>query len=539
MSVIAQPRLSRHASSAPQPSARSRSPSPVPNLLNFTPRGVEPGRPRSQSSADLAADQSDGPSERQIDLKLHMPVSLAQSLRSGYATLREPVDPDPQHAPAGHPPLWLRPFAIEWKSRAERWLDGVPYDTGAGPLGEAARARNCEEMAAEAGERICRAIDEAAERERLEEELRARERDRLAEESFFRSDTTATDALWAGFLARVSALGTLVFACHVGSRAYGLEVEGSDVDLMAVVALPPSAVLNPLRPPKLTIKNEDSPDFTVIDVSAFCELLASGDSRCVEMLFHERGSHAVVAEGPAWQSLRELRRELLTRAVVRKYLSEVDGQKGLRRLRSLLAKGTEADAARARKLCYILGRHLCLCSRVLDSCAGREFSPRFDPGSDDYAKLMDMRLGSRPVGEVAALVESEFLRLKNRDSALPDALPPTVAAGLNDWVVSRRMEQFADAESLDIHLPQDRALFKCRRPEGFIVSPNDGNITSIAIVAAPLHDVVGMRARDRCPPPKIEGETMIYEAGRLCQLVAEENPNALELLLVDPAAIAL
>lgn len=62
---------------------------------------------------------------------------------------------------------------------------------------------------------------------------------------------------------------------------------------------------------------------------------------------------AVVAQSEEWEQLRAIRASFITKEAVRKYVSEVHAQKGIKKLQQLLESH---EMERARKHMYILTR---------------------------------------------------------------------------------------------------------------------------------------------------------------------------------------
>ena len=139
---------------------------------------------------------------------------------------------------------------------------------------------------------------------------------------------------------------------------------------MLVIVAAPTAALLALHPPKDTHKNRAGfkPDFTLHEVGVFAQMLvrlswlihaeiylpqAAGDTRMLEALYTEPS--AVVAESEEWVQLRAVRDSFVTQEAVRKYVSEVHGQKGIKKLASLI-DGGEKERQRAQKQMYILLR---------------------------------------------------------------------------------------------------------------------------------------------------------------------------------------
>ncbi|KAL6069548.1 YTH domain-containing protein [Balamuthia mandrillaris] len=275
------------------------------------------------------------------------------------------------------------PFGVKWLcSFPQLKQQGLPFAATQhliNPLavarrgGEAAeealvnQSRNCQELSAEVGEALCKLIEEAvsAEHNRMEELARLQEEKVARSHFFLASGESDVEQNWTGFLEEVSKLGRVLFACHLGSRSYNLHHQGSDADMLAIVAAPLADVLCTFDPPKATVKNATGfePDFTVHEVGYFCELLAGGDTRMLETLFQSR-RHSVVFESTEWRELRDQRMKLFLphasepsspspllsssalrflKNVLEKYLSEVEGAKGIPAIKKLFQKVEEEE----------------------------------------------------------------------------------------------------------------------------------------------------------------------------------------------------
>eukprot|EP00667_Euglena_gracilis_P021134 EG_transcript_23054 len=137
----------------------------------------------------------------------------------------------------------------------------------------------------------------------------------------FYHDGTEWDVCWQHFLPRVPS---------------------SDVDLLAIVCRPTDAVVSFAGVPRC-LKNENhrKPDFTVMELRYYLQLLLEGDSRMLEGLFAEPAM--VVAAAPEWHVVRARRRELLTSVVVEKYLTEILGENGWRKIHLFWRTGVAAE----------------------------------------------------------------------------------------------------------------------------------------------------------------------------------------------------
>ncbi len=87
---------------------------------------------------------------------------------------------------------------------------------------------------------------------------------------FFECASTDPSVVFAALKEQVTkTLGTIIFACFVGSRRYGLDGPTSDLDFLVVYAAPTDQVLS-IYPPATLFKNPEGAlhDVTVMEVRA-------------------------------------------------------------------------------------------------------------------------------------------------------------------------------------------------------------------------------------------------------------------------------
>lgn len=126
-----------------------------------------------------------------------------------------------------------------------------------------------------------------------------------------------------------------------------------------------------------------------------------------------------------WQPLYQNRELFLSRAMLRKYLHEIEGVKGLKKVdsftRTLNASDTtqlvlqlfpsisHVNKAKLYKLLYILLRHSCLAKRLTRAACPQfigekeVFSPHFKADSTDYCFLSQVRHGEIPYEELISV----------------------------------------------------------------------------------------------------------------------------------------
>lgn len=526
----------------------------------------KPGATQPHESLNAAWDES-------YEVLLIAAVSGTRRFQA-YGRMASRVDPHGAR-PQGHPLAWLPPFRVEWLRRIERWARGVPFSPVADGVNAldafrhtVAQAGNCQEIDAASGAAIVAAIDAVC-----DEDARQAAAADAARVRFFEGEGDA-ESLWDGFLARLSSVGDVLYACHTGSRAYGLHTPESDSDLLAIAAFGPRALLCSPRAPRESFRNDDGrkPDFSVLEVRRFCSLLLAGESHSVETLFHppptttaEAQSPAVFAAQEVWNALVEMRGAFVTLALAKSYLSELDGPKGLRKLAARRAKGTPTEALLARKLCYVLLRQAELGRRAVaalsDGSEGFSFSPIFPPGSPAHTDIMAVRgCDVSRLEELSQRIQRErdelAVAISNAGSGCSTLVAPAVAERLvwwHDTIRAKQLEEFSSGSPPTLAsplLPEEapeivRLTLEALRSIGarvlLVVSPPPARFrcgcgaakcpcSCVAIYAMPPSALLSLR-----PPtePQLPVGAHAFEAGRLCQLAATDNPNAFSLISDD------
>lgn len=191
----------------------------------------------------------------------------------------------------------------------------------------------------------------------------------------------------------------------------------------------------------------------------------------LETLYTE--PRAVVAESQEWVQLRAVRDSFVTKDAVRKYVSEINSQKGLKKLAALVESG---EKERAQKHMYILLRLAGLGLQLLRNerlhlwheGASRQHFMDIRKGTDtsycvQKGYLVTYSLGTVTVeqarGELTeALAEIERLL---KTSELPESLPST--AMLDEWLLRIRRKELHEVP----HAPSASAapLLKAPTPD--------------------------------------------------------------------------
>ena len=201
------------------------------------------------------------------------------------------------------------------------------------------------------------------------------------------SSNLSSAALWERLATHVRDYGRIMLACPFGSHRYNLHKEDSDLDMFVVYIGDTEKCLS-FHPPPLTIKNRTSeqPDFTLYELYRYCELLVAGDPRVVESLFlHSDTVHYATNE---YHQFVALRRDVLSREVVKKYLGDATGNHGLKKLLRWEEQATPADKGRVYKVLYIILRLLFHAKQV---ASGEEIRVFLEENSEEREFLLAIR----------------------------------------------------------------------------------------------------------------------------------------------------
>lgn len=209
-------------------------------------------------------------------------------------------------------------------------------------------------------------------------------------------------------------LGPVLVACSCGSRHYNLHFPSSDHDLLVVYVAKDSQIVQP------AIKNPNGlhPDYTLVEVARFVELLTEGDPRMVESLFLHAGESSsapaetepsVLSATPLWKELVEMRGSFISKSLVHKYLGDATGRAGL------LAIRKNIKIAKHRKMLYVAFRTL---ENALQACRGQPLQVWRPSGGEEYEFLMALRRGEN--GEVSDLVQRAEIKEKTVRRALKE-----------------------------------------------------------------------------------------------------------------------
>jgi hypothetical protein len=310
-------------------------------------------------------------------------------------------------------------FGLNWKSLLPQ-ARGVDFRAVAIAVEQDAhKVFTGDELPGNVGRAIRDAIDAVAARIRVEEDAKRR----TTEESAFMLCSPRETELQFHRRLRLEVqrrLGPMILSCLCGSRRYNLHFPESDWDLLVVYAARDITSTHPV------IKNPDgmAPDYTLLEVGRFVEMLLDGDPRMIECLFLGAQSEQLFFED-VWKSITAVNSQFLCQSMVKKYLSDATGRAGLAAVR----RGSKAS--RHAKIMYIAFRSL---TNALQVCR-REAPQIWRPGdSEERAQILGIRQSwseLTPDAQDALVCRAEQLadevRLALDTSMLPETPAPDVA----------------------------------------------------------------------------------------------------------------
>lgn len=209
-----------------------------------------------------------------------------------------------------------------------------------------------------------------------------------------------------------------VLSVVVGSRAFGLDVDGSDTDVRSVFLAPTASLWSLTKPP--THVDGPEPERFSWELERFCELALRTNPNLVEVLH----SPLVLEAAPVGQELLALRSAFLSRQAHATYSGYV------KRQFEKLASDARGDGVRWKRVMHLL--RLLLSGESLL----RTGVPMVDVGAHRELLLAVRR------GEIA-FTEVQQLRLRlhsQMDAALSDSPLPdqTDYARVDAWLVDVR-----------------------------------------------------------------------------------------------------
>jgi len=200
----------------------------------------------------------------------------------------------------------------------------------------------------------------------------------------------------------------LCLLVQTGSKAYGINVEGSDDDYVGVF-IPALKNFLSLRGYGPETHAANDPDFTLHEIGKFCRLALKGNPAILETLWNPN----VVAQSPRGETLVGLRRSFLHRGSLEVYIDYAESQlKKMVKGKGLHAKGGTYNGK--------YGAHLIrLLHSGLDLAESGEVTVKVAPGL--AAVLLEIRAGKRSMDDVLRLARPLLGKLKGlaRDNSLP------------------------------------------------------------------------------------------------------------------------
>jgi predicted nucleotidyltransferase len=193
-----------------------------------------------------------------------------------------------------------------------------------------------------------------------------------------------------------------------GSKAYGIDLEGSDDDYVGVF-IPALQDFLSLHGYGSETHAGNDPDFTLHELGKFCRLALKGNPAILETLWNPN----VLAQSPIGDTLLGLKRSFLHRRSLEVYVDYAEAQlKKMVKGKGLHATGGAYNGKYGAHLIRLLHSGLDLADtgeitvRVTDKLA---------------ATLIDIRLGKRSMEDVLALARPLLERLKrlSAENSLP------------------------------------------------------------------------------------------------------------------------
>eukprot|EP01102_Stenamoeba_stenopodia_P000819 TRINITY_DN10770_c0_g1_i1.p1 TRINITY_DN10770_c0_g1~~TRINITY_DN10770_c0_g1_i1.p1 ORF type:complete len:804 (-),score=186.41 TRINITY_DN10770_c0_g1_i1:2-2197(-) len=344
------------------------------------------------------------------------------------------------------------PFPVKWIKKYDDVYSGLEFHKTKDLINSINNqtvnlSRNIQEIDTSCGEELCRLMDEDwLQKEKESEQHRLLQQSLVKKpESFFElseseeKEMIDSQRLWGIFLQRVEEnLGPVVLATVIGSRRYNLQNAKSDLDLFVIVLYPLEDIVK-LRAVEQTFKNPEfvRPDFTIHGVEYFADLLVDSDTKMFECLF--LNDQTVYTQTEYWQELRRNRRHFFNVGIIQKYVSEVRGVKGLKKINRLLeqyeqVKGKQEDeqdiSAKLYKCWYISLRCLLLANRLLYCWRNQsieEYSIWFEPATPEHDYLLDIRNGRYSFAQLNSHTAYLLSYIETEISSAPLSSPITAS----------------------------------------------------------------------------------------------------------------
>lgn len=221
--------------------------------------------------------------------------------------------------------------------------------------------------------------------------------------------------------------GTMLLSGVVGSTAYGLDHEGSDVDRIGMFARPTIDLVGLSQPAESYVYKEPS-DSTWHEARKYLSLALKANPTITELLWAPEYETTT----DLGERLIEIRRSLLSARTVRNaYLGYSTAQ-----LRKLKDRGDGSFSADTRKRTQKHGRHLHrLCQQGTALHSTGELTIRLDAGQVQACREFGERVAEDP--EVGDRMIAEAGEIFDRPGVLPDE--PDIAAA-EAWLQRVRRE---------------------------------------------------------------------------------------------------
>jgi predicted nucleotidyltransferase len=220
---------------------------------------------------------------------------------------------------------------------------------------------------------------------------------------------------------------SLCLLVQSGSKAYGIEVQGSDDDYVGVF-IPSLRNFLSLRGFGPETHAGNDPDFTIHEVGKFCRLALKGNPAILETLWNPHVVHCT----RVGEELVRLKRSFLHRGSLDVYVDYAEAQlKKMVKGKGLHAKGGAYNGK--------YGAHLIrLLHSGLDLAETAEVTVRVSPKLAD--SLLEIRAGKRSMEQVQAMARPLLEKLKGL--TLENSLPARAdEERINAFVIEARRSQ--------------------------------------------------------------------------------------------------
>lgn len=193
----------------------------------------------------------------------------------------------------------------------------------------------------------------------------------------------------------------------VGSTAYNLAREGSDVDTLGIMMAPTEDFFRFRNITETVVRKDPHPDCTIHELSKFVSLIVKGNPTVIEALFMVN-YHNIDEEG--WALVANRSAFLSHRAVKGSYLGYVDGQ-----VKRLLKRGDfDPDMKKRRE------KHARHCYRLLVQAEQLITKGYMTLWLTDAQRATAFAVGEMSDTMFASYIEDAIAKIKKLDSVLPE-----------------------------------------------------------------------------------------------------------------------